>query len=101
MCYLPGNSRSDKFFGNNHIFNETVFNETRAYWTEPILDAQMLANGKLARQINSRAQNPTYTFTSMMEEFSLGEVAAPVVAFGDRLTGKVNRSLVEYFFGKS
>lgn len=35
-----------------------------------------------------------------MEEFSLGEVAAPVVAFGDRLTGKVNRSLVEYFFGK-
>lgn len=34
-----------------------------------------------------------------MEEFSLGEVAAPVVAFGDRLTGKVNRSLVEYFFG--
>lgn len=81
------------------MFNETIFNETRAYWTEPILDAKMLANGKLARQITSRAQNPTYTFTSSMEEFSLGEVAAPVVAFGDRLTGKVNRSLVEYFFG--
>lgn len=34
-----------------------------------------------------------------MEEFSLGEVAAPVIAFGDIQVGRVNRSLVEYFFG--
>jgi hypothetical protein len=59
----------------------------------------MLANGKLARQIQSRAANPTYTFTSKMEEFSLGEVAAPVVAFGDIQHGRVDRSLVQYFFG--
>lgn len=60
----------------------------------------MLANGKLARQIESRAHNPTYTFTSTMEEFSLGEVAAPVIAFGNKQAGTVNRSLVEYFFGE-
>lgn len=93
-------SRSDAFFGNNHVFNETIFNETRAYWTKPILNADMLANGKIARQIESKAYNPTYTFTSMMEEFSLGEVAAPVIAFGDIQAGTVNRSLVEYFFGE-
>lgn len=92
-------SRADAYHGNNHIFNSTIFNRTKAYWTEPVLDATMLANGKLVRQIQSRASNPTYTFTSKTEEFSLGEVAAPVIAFGDIQHGRVNRSLVEYFFG--
>jgi hypothetical protein len=59
----------------------------------------MLANSKLARQISSRAFNPTYTFTSTNEAFSLGEVAAPIVAFGDIKAGTVQRDLVEYFFG--
>ncbi|KAF9891018.1 hypothetical protein FE257_005275 [Aspergillus nanangensis] len=91
-------SRSDAFFGNNHIFNETIFSETRAYWTDAVLNVDMLANGKIARQISSKAFNPTYTFTAMMEQFSLGEVAAPVIAFGDSQTGLVERALVEYFF---
>jgi hypothetical protein len=60
----------------------------------------MLANSKVARQINSKAHNPTYTFTANTEQFSLGEVAAPIIAFGDIQAGTVNRSLVEYFFGK-
>lgn len=61
----------------------------------------MLTNSKLARQINSRATNPTYTFPAMTEEFSLGEIAAPIVAFGHIESGTVNRSLVEYFFRRS
>ncbi|KAK6953259.1 hypothetical protein Daesc_005560 [Daldinia eschscholtzii] len=93
-------SRSDAFFGNNHIFNETIFNETKVYWTGEILDADMLANGKIARQLNSKAFNPNYTFTSSVESFSLGEVSAPIVAFGDLQAATVNRTLVEYFFGK-
>lgn len=91
-------SRSDAFFGNNHVFNETIFNETRAYWTGPVLDANMLANGKVARQVSSKAFNPNYTFTSTIEQFSLGEVIAPIVAFGDVDLAMVNRTLVEYFF---
>ncbi|KAI3317719.1 Cloroperoxidase [Xylariaceae sp. AK1471] len=91
-------SRSDAYFGNNHVFNQTVFDETRKYWVEPILTANMLANSKIARQVSSKAFNPTYTFTSITEEFSLGEVAAPVIAFGDMNTITVNKSLVEYFF---
>ncbi|KAI1385833.1 Cloroperoxidase [Hypoxylon trugodes] len=91
-------SRSDAFFGNNHIFNETIFEETKTYWTGPVLDANMLANGKIARQVNSKAFNPNYTFTTTMEQFSLGEVSAPIVAFGDLQAATVNRNLVEYFF---
>lgn len=60
----------------------------------------MLANGKVARQVSSKAFNPNYTFTSTIEQFSLGEVIAPIVAFGDVDLAMVNRTLVEYFFGR-
>ncbi|KAJ5115484.1 hypothetical protein NUU61_001243 [Penicillium alfredii] len=82
---------SDAFFGNSHVFSGTIFNETRAYWTGPILTAEMLANSKIARQTNSKAYNPSYRFSPKTEQFSLGEVAAPVIAFGDIKTGTANR----------
>ncbi|PYH44730.1 peroxidase family protein [Aspergillus saccharolyticus JOP 1030-1] len=91
-------SRADAYLGNNHIFNATIFEQTRQYWTSSILDATMLANSKLARQITSRATNPTYTFTAKTEEFSLGEVAAPIIVFGNLTAGTVRRDLVKYFF---
>lgn len=94
-------SRSDAAFGNNHVFNQTIFDTTRVYWTGAVLDAKMLANGKLFRQIESRAYNPNYTFTTTTEEFSLGEVAAPIIVFGDMQAGTVERDRVEYFFGES
>ncbi|KAI5919028.1 Chloroperoxidase [Camillea tinctor] len=91
-------SRSDAFFGNNHIFNQTIFDTTKVYWTDETLSAEMLANGKLFRQIESRSTNPEYTFTATTEAFSLGEVAAPIIVFGEIEGGTVNRSFVEYFF---
>ncbi|KAH8160450.1 heme-thiolate peroxidase (HTP) [Xylaria polymorpha] len=95
---LISNSRSDAYFGNNHVFNATVFEQTMRYWVEPVIDANMIANSKIARQLDSKAFNPTYTFTERTEEFSLGEVVAPVIAFGDIESVTVNRTLVEYFF---
>ena len=100
LANLKTASRSDAFFGNNHVFNQSIFDETLIYWTDENLTARMLANGKLARQITSRSQNPNYTFTETTEHFSLGEVAAPIIVFGDMLGGTVNRSWVEYFFGE-
>jgi hypothetical protein len=49
----------------------------------------------------SRAFNPTYRFTSTTEAFSVGEVAAPVIVFGDHASATVERDLVTYFFGTS
>lgn len=94
-------SRSDAYFGNNHIFNETVFAESMTFWNGDILDANALAMSKIGRQASSKAKNPTYRFTSTVENFSLGEISAPIIAFGDLATSTVNRSLVEYFFRKS
>lgn len=60
----------------------------------------MLANSKIARMVDSKAHNPEYKFTATNEQFSLGEVAAPIIVFGDMTTGTVNRSFVEFFIGK-
>jgi hypothetical protein len=94
-------TRQDAAFGNNHAFNESVFRSSQRWWTGEKVTVQMLANSKIARQVESRAFNPKYTFTAKTEEFSLGEVAAPIIVFGDMDEGTVERGLMEYFFGKS
>ncbi|KAH8176534.1 peroxidase, family 2 domain-containing protein [Sarocladium implicatum] len=91
-------SRSDAFFGNNFEFNQTIFDASKAWWTGETITPLMLANSKLFRQLESRAFNPEYIFAKQTEEFSLGEVAAPVIAFGNLTTGEVSRALVTYFF---
>ncbi|RYN59007.1 hypothetical protein AA0114_g1900 [Alternaria tenuissima] len=93
-------TRTDAAFGNNHVFNETVYNTSRKWWTDETVTPEMLANSKIFRQLESRATNPNYTFTASTEEFSLGEVSAPIIAFGRLEDGTVNRTLMEYFFGK-
>jgi len=93
-------TRTDAAFGNNHVFNETVYNTSRKWWTDETVTPEMLANSKIFRQLESRATNPNYTFTASTEEFSLGEVSAPIIAFGSLEDGTVNRTLMEYFFGK-
>jgi hypothetical protein len=93
-------SRADAYFGNNHHFSPSVFASTTKFWTNETLTAEMLTNSKLARMLESRAFNPEYSFTSTTEQFSLGEIAAPIIAFGDLEKATVERSLVVYFFGK-
>ncbi|KAF1920005.1 Chloroperoxidase [Ampelomyces quisqualis] len=91
-------TRTDAFLGNNHVFNETVYNQSRQWWTGEIVTAEQLAHSKIFRQLESRAQNPNYTFSASIEEFSLGEIAAPIIVFGDMSTGTAQRDLMEYFF---
>jgi len=61
----------------------------------------MAADARLARVKTSNATNPTFGFTQLGEEFSLGESAAYILVLGDRVSGTVPRSWVEYLFGKS
>lgn len=93
-------SRSDAYFGNNHVFNQSVFDQSKKYWTTDILDRYQMADSKLSRQIQSRATNPEYNFSSSVENFSIGEILAPFAVFGDRDAVTVSRTWAEYFFGK-
>ena len=98
---LARSSRGDYYFGDDHTFNQTIFDETRSYWTFPIVDVQMAAKARLARVHTSKATNPTFTLTKTGRQFSFGETAAYIIALGDRVTGTVKRSWVEYLFGKN
>ncbi len=93
-------SRTDAGFGNNHVFNQTVFDTSKMWWTQDTVTAEQLAHSKIYRQLVSRSENDDYTFTASTEEFSLGEVAAPIIAFGDTDAGTVPRNLMVYFFGE-
>ncbi|KAJ8117379.1 heme-thiolate peroxidase [Boeremia exigua] len=91
-------SRTDAAFGNNHVFNQTVFDTSKMWWTGETVTAEQLAHSKIYRQLVSRSENDNYTFSASTEEFSLGEVAAPIIAFGDTNVGTVPRDLMVYFF---
>ncbi|KAF4549128.1 Sterigmatocystin biosynthesis peroxidase stcC-like protein 2 [Elsinoe fawcettii] len=91
-------SRQDSYFGNNFDFNQTIFDQTRAFWINDTLNRQQLANSKLYRQLQSKAYNPTYVFNEKTEGFSLGEHAAPFIAFGDIDKITARKDWVEYFF---
>ncbi|KAI1336611.1 Peroxidase, family 2-domain-containing protein [Xylariaceae sp. FL0016] len=91
-------SRTDAAFGDPIPFNETVFNQTRQFWTGDIIDLQMAANARAARLMISNLSNPDYTLSSLGSEFSIGETAAYVAILGDRVSGTVAKERVEYLF---
>jgi hypothetical protein len=93
-------SRADYYWGDDHTFNETVFNETRSYWTDETVTVKMAADARLARVHSSIATNPSYSMSDLGNEFSLGETAAYIIALGDRDDATVQKSFVEYLFGE-
>jgi hypothetical protein len=58
----------------------------------------MAANARLARVLTSNATNPTFSLNKLGTQFSFGETAAYILVFGDKVTGTVKKSWVEYFF---
>ncbi len=93
-------SRSDAYFGNALVFNQSVFDETKKYWTDDWVTIKMAAKARLARIKTSNATNPTYQLSPLGDAFTYGESAAYVVVFGDKSKGRVKRSWVKWLFGK-
>lgn len=92
-------SRVDYYFGNPQPFNQTIFDQTRSYWTSDIIDVQQAANARLARVIDSNTTNPTYSMSDLGEAFSYGESGAYIIVLGDKTSGTVSKRVVEYLFG--
>ena len=56
-------SRRDSYLGNASVFDQAAFDQTKSFWNGDTLNALMLTNSKIGRQLASRVSNPTYTFT--------------------------------------
>lgn len=94
-------SRSDKYFTDDAIsFNSTIFGQTQTYWTGELIDIQMAANARLARMIDSVKYNRKFALSNLAADFSAGENAGYMLAFGNKTEKTVRRDLVEYFFGR-
>lgn len=92
-------SRQDAALGDNIAFNDTIFNETRSNWLDTI-DVQQAAKARLARVNTSNSTNPSFGFTKVGEQFSVGESAAYLIVLGNKTTRTANKTVVEYLFGK-
>ncbi|KAM3068447.1 hypothetical protein ACMFMG_009586 [Clarireedia jacksonii] len=91
-------SRVDYYFGNPQPFNQKIFDQTRSYWTEDIINVTMAANARYARVQTSNATNPTFGLSDLGREFGYGESAAYIGILGNKTSGTVRKNIVEYLF---
>ncbi|KAE8373856.1 Chloroperoxidase [Aspergillus bertholletiae] len=93
-------SRGDFYFGDNHSFNQTLFDQARSHWTGPTIDLHTGAEARLARIKTSMATNPTFDLSGTRLRFSYAQTATYILVFGDKVSGTVNKSWIEYLFEK-
>ncbi|ETS74409.1 hypothetical protein PFICI_14275 [Pestalotiopsis fici W106-1] len=92
-------SRADYYWtGDATSFNQTVFDETRSYWTTPIINIEQAAAARVGRLQTSQATNPDFSLSDLGSAFSIGESAAYLFVLGDKVSYTVERSIVEYLF---
>lgn len=94
------NSRQDFYFGDDHTFNQTTFDQTRSHWRDTMIDVQSAARARLARVHTSNATNPTFSLEGDSLSLSYGESAAYLLVFGNKSDGAVKKAYIEYLFGK-
>jgi hypothetical protein len=104
---IPVSSRQDANFGPADVFNETIWNETLAYFDGPTIDLVQASRARTARVVTSASTNPQFTLPQLGAHFIYGETAAYQFVFGEWdlesedpekmiLTPK---NLIQYFFG--
>ncbi|OGM49746.1 hypothetical protein ABOM_001808 [Aspergillus bombycis] len=93
-------SRGDFYFGDNHSFNQTLFDQAKSYWTQPLIDLHSGARARLARINTSKATNPTFDLSGSRLRFSYAQTATYILVFGDKVSATANTSWIEYLFEK-
>ncbi|KAJ0117334.1 uncharacterized protein J7T55_003748 [Diaporthe amygdali] len=93
-------SRQDAFFGDPNPFNQTIFDETLAQWTEDTISVNTSAKGRAARIRTSNATNPEFGLSRLAQAFTTGESVAFIMVFGDVQTGVAPKAPVQFFFEK-
>ncbi|RDW71896.1 hypothetical protein BP5796_07930 [Coleophoma crateriformis] len=91
-------SRADIYFGDNHSFNASIWNGTKAYFTDEIITISTAATARAARLALDATQNPTMNITTSQYTSSLIESSLYLTVFGNPVDGNASRSYVEAFF---
>lgn len=92
-------SRNDIFFGNNLSFNQTIWAQTLAFFTDYKISVEIAAKARRARLAKAAAVNPKFNLTAGDERSSEIETALYLVVFGNG-TGPANTQWVDILFRK-
>lgn len=91
-------SQQDAYFGNQWIFNQTIFDQTRSYWKGSVVELDEAVRSRIARLETSNATNPTFSLSDLGKTFGLGEIAAYLAVLGDIPSATAVKARLEYFF---
>ncbi|KAL9114864.1 MAG: hypothetical protein Q9227_001107 [Pyrenula ochraceoflavens] len=94
-------SRGDAYFGDNHSFNQTIFNQTKSHWKDPVINFQNAGNAFAARVNTSKATNPEFSLTSERLLRGAGASGLFTVVFGEPGAGVVEKDRIVELFGES
>lgn len=93
-------SRGDAYFGDDHSFNQTIFDQTKSYWKGSIINYQNAADAFAARVRTSKATNPEFSLTSQRLLMGAGASGLFTVVFGKPGAGVVEKSWIVELFGE-
>jgi hypothetical protein len=104
VCLAPllSTSREDFYFGDDHSFNQTIFDETRSYWGDgptALIGPETAAKAHRARVNTSNRKVPAFKLADTGKGNSIGESAAYLLVLGNKTTSITRKAWVEYLFG--
>lgn len=94
-------SRDDYYFGDNHSFNESVWQSVLDYFEDAdIVSLKAAAKARYNRVKTQSEQNPEFTYSAKNMVISYTETAQYLSVFGDPITGRPPVEWVKIFFGE-
>jgi hypothetical protein len=93
-------SRNDFYFGNDHSFNSTIWDQTAAHFTSSTISFTTAAAARSARIAAASAVNPQFNMTATEHTNSYFESALYIGVFGNLTTGNAVTEWVHILFSK-
>lgn len=93
-------SRNDVYFGDNHSFNQTIWETVASHFTEPTISIQTAATARKERLQAAAAANPEFSLSADEAKFSFIETALYLSIFGNTEDGNATTEWVKVMFGK-
>ncbi|KKA31096.1 hypothetical protein TD95_001789 [Thielaviopsis punctulata] len=91
-------SRNDKYFGDNHSFNKTIWDSVAAHFTETSITIDVAAQARKDRLAAAKAANPEFDMNLSAHEFSMIETALYLRIFGQGTDGYADSTWVRTLF---
>jgi hypothetical protein len=94
-------SRNDIYFGDNHSFNQAIFDTVAAHFGHETISIKQAGVARSERIKAARAANPDFELTDDGENFSRLETALYLRLFGHGTEGHARTEWVEILFRES